>query len=119
MHVKDFVVGRQGYGNIKFSRVKDVRELDLEALIKFNYREVIVFMDESKKPPIGQGLNKAAEITLLNVKCINKYTGIPYIDGPPVEAYREMLKDKVAELHGEMVSYNPALGEWKFKVQHF
>ncbi|GFZ18294.1 nucleoporin autopeptidase [Actinidia rufa] len=60
-HVKDFVVGRNGYGSIRFIEETDVRRLDLESVVQFNNREVIVYMDESKKPPVGQGLNKPAE----------------------------------------------------------
>ncbi|XP_056173613.1 nuclear pore complex protein NUP98A-like [Syzygium oleosum] len=117
--VKDFVVGRLGYGHIKFVGETDVRRLDLESLIRFNNREVIVYADESKKPPIGQGLNKPAEVTLLNIKCIDKKTGKQYIEGPKVEKYKEMLK-KAAEKQGaEFVYYDPFKGEWKFKVRHF
>ncbi|KAL3515830.1 hypothetical protein ACH5RR_022732 [Cinchona calisaya] len=117
--VKDFVVGRQGYGSMKFLGETDVRGIDLESLIQFNHREVIMYMDASKKPPLGQGLNRPAEVTLLNVQCIDKNTGKSYADGPKVEKYREMLKNKAAELGAEMVSYDPIQGEWTFKVQHF
>ncbi|KAK8450285.1 hypothetical protein SEVIR_7G340584v4 [Setaria viridis] len=57
--VKDFVVGRHGYGSIKFLGETDVRGLDLESIVEFNNREVIVYKDDSKKPPVGEGLNKA------------------------------------------------------------
>ncbi|XP_027158668.1 nuclear pore complex protein NUP98A-like [Coffea eugenioides] len=117
--VKDFVFGRQGYGSIKFLGETDVRELDLESLIQFNHGEVIVYMDESRKPPIGQGLNRPAEITLFNVRCIDKNSRKAYIDGPKVEKYKEILRQKAAELGAEMVSYDPQQGEWKFKFQHF
>jgi nuclear pore complex protein Nup98-Nup96 len=40
--VRDFVVGRQGYGSIKFLGETDVRGLDLESIVEFNNREVIV-----------------------------------------------------------------------------
>ncbi|KAH7655255.1 nuclear pore complex protein Nup98-Nup96 protein [Dioscorea alata] len=118
-HVKDFVVGRHGYGSIKFDGETDVRRLDLESLIQFNNREVIVYKDESKKPPVGQGLNKSAEVTLLNIKCMNKKTGLLYTEGPKVEKYREMLKKKAEEQGAEFVSYDPVKGEWKFRVKHF
>ncbi|XP_068659406.1 nuclear pore complex protein NUP98A-like isoform X2 [Aristolochia californica] len=118
-HVKDFVVGRHGYGNIKFFGETDVRRLDLEALVQFNNKEVIVYMDESKKPPVGQGLNKPAEVTLLNIKCFNKKTGQQYTDGPKVEKYKEMLRKKAEDQGAEFVSYDPVKGEWKFRVNHF
>lgn len=117
--VKDFVVGRHGYGSIKFLGETDVRRLDLESLIQFNNREVIVYMDDSKKPPIGQGLNKPAEVTLLNIKCYDKKTGNQIIDGPRIEKYKEMLKKKADEQCAEFLSYDPAKGEWKFRVNHF
>ncbi|KAL7237773.1 hypothetical protein ACSBR2_003969 [Camellia fascicularis] len=118
-HVKDFVVGRHGYGNIKFLGETDVQKLDLDSLVQFNTREVVVYMDEKKKPPVGQGLNKAAEVTLYNVKCIDKKTGKEYINGPNVDKYRRMLIKKATEQGAEFVSYDPAEGEWKFRVKHF
>ncbi|XXG38903.1 hypothetical protein AAC387_Pa01g0002 [Persea americana] len=118
-HVRDFVVGRHGYGSIKFIGETDVRRLDLEALIQFNNREVIVYVDDSKKPPVGQGLNKPAEVTLLNIKCFNKKTGEQCTEGLKVEKYQEMLRKKTQDQGAEFVSYDPVKGEWKFKVNHF
>ncbi|XP_051120462.1 nuclear pore complex protein NUP98A [Andrographis paniculata] len=118
-HVRDFVVGRHGYGSIKFFGETDVRRLDLESLIQFNNREVIVYMDESKKPPVGQGLNKPAEVTLLNIKCFDKKSGQQYTEGPRIDKYKEMLKRKAEDQGAEFVSYDAAKGEWKFRVSHF
>ncbi|KAE8649301.1 hypothetical protein Csa_014696 [Cucumis sativus] len=87
-HVKDFVVGRHGYGSIKFFGETDVRKLDLESIVQFNNREVIVYLDESKKPPCGQGLNKPAEVTILNTKCVDKQTVHRYTEGPKVAKYK-------------------------------
>ncbi|CAA0806684.1 Nuclear pore complex protein NUP98A [Striga hermonthica] len=118
-HVCDFVVGRHGYGSIKFFGETDVRRLDLESLVQFNNREVIVYMDESKKPAVGQGLNKPAEVTLLNIKCFDKKTGQQVTDGPRIEKYKEMLRKKAEDQGAEFVSYDAVKGEWKFKVDHF
>ncbi|CAL5399190.1 unnamed protein product [Camellia sinensis] len=118
-HVKDFMVGRHRYGNIKFLGETDVRKLDLDSLVQFNTREVVVYMDKKKKPPVGQGLNKAAEVTLYNGKCIDKKTGKEYINGPNVDKYRGMLIKKATEQGAEFVSYDPVEGEWKFRVKHF
>lgn len=117
--VNNFVVGRREYGSVKFVGETDIRFLDIESIIRFNNREVIVYVDDRKKPPVGQGLNKAAEISLLNVKCISKQTGKQYVDGPPVRSYEEMLRKKASELGVEFISYDPVQGEWKFSVEHF
>ncbi|KAL4323096.1 hypothetical protein GQ457_11G032050 [Hibiscus cannabinus] len=117
--VKDFVVGRHGYGSIKFLGETDVRRLDLESLVQFNNREVIVYLDDSKKPPVGQGLNKPAEVTLLNITCFDKRTRQQYTEGPKVEKYKDMLKRKAEDQGAEFLSYDPFKGEWKFRVNHF
>ncbi|XP_023534368.1 nuclear pore complex protein NUP98A-like isoform X1 [Cucurbita pepo subsp. pepo] len=118
-HVKDFVVGRHGFGSIKFFGETDVRRLDLESIVQFNNREVIVYLDESKKPPRGQGLNKPAEVTILNIKCFDKKTGHQYTEGPKVEKYKELLRKKTEAQGAEFVSHDPVKGEWKFRVEHF
>jgi nuclear pore complex protein Nup98-Nup96 len=96
-----------------------VRGLDLESIIQFNKCEVLVYMDESKKPPVGQGLNKPAQVTLLNVKCVDKKTGQHYSDGPEVEKFEKRLKNKTEKQGAEFISYSTLKGEWKFQVQHF
>ena len=117
--VKDFVVGRHGYGFVKFLGETDVRGLDLESIIQFNKCEVLVYMDETKKPPPGAGLNKPAEITLLNVKCVDKKTGQHVSQGPEVEKFEKRLKKKTEEQGAEFLSYDAAKGEWNFRVKHF
>ncbi|KAM0040550.1 putative peptidase S59, nucleoporin, nucleoporin peptidase S59 [Helianthus debilis subsp. tardiflorus] len=117
--VKDFVVGRHGYGSIKFLGETDVRKVDIETVVQFNNREVIVYMDDSMKPPVGEGLNKEAEITLLNIKFFDKKTGMQHMDGSKINKYIEMLKKKVAAQGAEFMSYDPVEGEWKFRVEHF
>ncbi|KAI3850045.1 hypothetical protein MKX03_024920 [Papaver bracteatum] len=117
--VKDFTVGRHGFGSIKFAGETDVRNLDLESLVQFNNQEVIVYLDDSKKPPVGQGLNKAAVVTLLNIKCFDKKTGQQYLEGVKVEKYKELLMKKTVDQGAEFVSYDPIKGEWKFRVDHF
>ncbi|KAF3330428.1 nuclear pore complex protein NUP98A isoform X2 [Carex littledalei] len=117
--VKDFVVGREGYGSIMFYGETDVSGLDLDAIIEFGNREVVVYRDESSKPPVGQGLNKPAEVTLLNVKWVNKKTGQQYLEPDRVRKYAEMLKAKSGQQGAHFISYNAPKGEWKFKVDHF
>ncbi|CAI0441865.1 unnamed protein product [Linum tenue] len=117
--VRDFVVGRQGFGSIKFLGETDVRRLDLDAIVQFNTKEVIVYEDDEKKPPVGQGLNKAAVVTLLNIRCVDKATKKVFTEGPVAERYTEQLKRKTKEQDAEFVSYDAAKGEWKFKVEHF
>jgi len=109
----------QGYGQIKFLGETDVRRLDLENIVQFNKCEVLVYMDETRKPAIGQGLNKAAEVTLLNVKCIDKKTGQHHAEGAEVEKFEKRLRKKTEEQGAEFLGYDGLKGEWRFRVKHF
>lgn len=46
--------GRKGYGNVYFPDEIDVAGLNLDELVHFRYREINVYPDESKKPPVGE-----------------------------------------------------------------
>jgi len=64
-------------------------------------------------------LNKPAEVTLLNVKCIDQNTGLQFTGGPTVDRYKETLVQWTKEHDAEFVSFDPMKGEWKFKVKNF
>lgn len=44
-------------------------------LVVFRHKEVTVYPDEAKKPPVGEGLNRPAEVTLERVWKRNRVTG--------------------------------------------
>ncbi|KAG2588876.1 hypothetical protein PVAP13_5NG354500 [Panicum virgatum] len=117
--VPHFTVGRHGYGSVRFDGETDVRKLDIASIVEFNNREILVYRDESNTPPVGQGLNKPAEVTLLNVKCIDQKTGLQFTGGPTVDRYKETLVQWTKEHDAEFVSFDPMKGEWKFKVKNF
>lgn len=117
--VRDFVVGRHGYGSIMFPGETDVRGLELDSITQFNSNEVMVYMDKTKKPPVGMGLNKPAVVTLLNVKYFDKKTGEQYTYGPIVEKMKNLLMKKTGEQGAEFLSYDAVTGVWKFALKNF
>ncbi|GFP82771.1 nuclear pore complex protein nup96 [Phtheirospermum japonicum] len=110
--VQDFIVGRVGYGCVKFNEETDVRSLDLDNIVKFNRCEVVVYEDESSKPLVGQGLNKPAEVTLL-LRAKDNMTE------DRLKAIVDKLKCKSESQGAKFISFDPVTGEWKFLVQHF
>lgn len=60
--VENFTVGRTGYGNIFFPGLTDVMNMNLDEIVFFRHKEVIVYPNDAKKPPLGQGLNKKAQV---------------------------------------------------------
>ncbi|CAN1340661.1 Nuclear pore complex protein NUP96 [Linum perenne] len=111
--VPDFIVGKFGYGCVKFLGITDVRKLELDHIVKFNRHEIVVYGDESNKPEVGQGLNKPAEVTL-NLK-------IRPFDSDR-ERYNAIVKTLMLSLErqgGRFISFDSRNGNWSFLVQHF
>ncbi|KAJ8755418.1 hypothetical protein K2173_019216 [Erythroxylum novogranatense] len=110
--VPDFSVGRFGYGSIRFFGKTDVRWLDLDKIVKFRRHEVFVYEDESPKPPVGQGLNKPAEVTLVLQISSNVRTDW-------VNDVAKKLRVSMERQGAEFISFNPTSSNWKFSVSHF
>lgn len=87
----------------------------------FRHKEVTVYPDDSKKPPLGEGLNRRAEITLDRVWPVDKSTG-DYITDPERLAamrYEERLARAAHRLTAKFIEYRPETGSWVFRVNHF
>lgn len=120
--VENFTVGRRGVGTVRWLAPIDVRGLDLDNLVKFQSREIRVYLDEEDKPPVGEGLNQPAEVTLLGIYRIDKATGKPMTDERTVRKMREKLSRVVQEQtdgQGKMIDYDAVGGVWRFQVEHF
>eukprot|EP00249_Psilotum_nudum_P020782 c27844_g1_i2 orf=809-3991(-) len=117
--VQNFVVGRKGYGSVMFLGETDIRWLDLERIIRFDMCEVSVYEDEEYKPPVGQGLNKPAEVTLLNIKCRDKKAVELVSNREELKKFKDKLRRKTEEQGAEFVSYDSSKQQWKFRVKHF
>lgn len=97
---------------LDFSRETDVRWLELENNVEFNNCEIRVYRDESSKPPVGKGLNKPAEVTLIIEEA-------SLLKGEELDEYRERLKRTNERQGSQFISFDPWNCEWKFVVQHF
>lgn len=106
--VHDFTVGRFGYGRVKFLGQTDVRGLDINQIVKFDGRGIVVYQGGEDEPPVGQGLNKASIVTLI-------------LQGRSPSLYGKGLKLRsMTERQGaHFISFNPRNGEWRFLVNHF
>ncbi|PAN51343.1 hypothetical protein PAHAL_9G587000 [Panicum hallii] len=107
--VPNFIIGRAGYGQVRFLGNTDVRGIDLNDIVRFDKHSVVVYEDETGKPPVGHGLNKAAEVSLLlNLKDLQE---------PSILV--EVLKCRARKQGARFLSFNPVNGKWKFEVDHF
>ncbi|KAG3196883.1 hypothetical protein PC128_g7271 [Phytophthora cactorum] len=110
--VEKFTVGCRGLGAVEWIGKTDVRDLDLDELVYFEKKEVIVYRDDEKKHPLGKGLNKPAIVELLGVFPPPRKSTSP-------EKYKERVKQRTQDIGATFLDYSIEKGIWRFRVEHF
>ncbi|XP_028276799.1 nuclear pore complex protein Nup98-Nup96 isoform X2 [Parambassis ranga] len=119
--VENFSIGRKGYGSVFFPGEVNVAGLNLDEIVHFRRKEVIVYPDDKNKPPEGEGLNRRAEVTLDGV-WPNDKTTCTQIRSPErlTEMNYEGRLEKASRKQGaRFLEYRPETGSWVFEVAHF
>uniref|UniRef100_A0A8D3BN44 Nuclear pore complex protein Nup98-Nup96 n=1 Tax=Scophthalmus maximus TaxID=52904 RepID=A0A8D3BN44_SCOMX len=119
--VDNFTVGRKGYGSIFFPGEVNVTGLNLDEIVHFRRKEVIVYPDDKNKPPEGEGLNRRAEVTLDGV-WPNDKTSCAQIRSPErlTDMNYEGRLEKASRKQGaRFLEYRSETGSWVFEVAHF
>uniref|UniRef100_A0A8C4RUE3 Nuclear pore complex protein Nup98-Nup96 n=1 Tax=Erpetoichthys calabaricus TaxID=27687 RepID=A0A8C4RUE3_ERPCA len=120
--VENFTIGRKvGYGSVYFPGRIDLTNLNLDDIVHFRRKEVIVYPDDNLKPPVGEELNRAAEVTLDGVWPVDKTTRTQ-ITSP--ERLLQMnfegrLEKSCLDQGAQFLEYRPETGSWVFQVPHF
>lgn len=133
--VSNFQVGLEGYGSVKFLQPVDLWSVGCSLdphhaldgirripgkIVTFAKYVIIVYGDDSFKPPKGQGLNVPAEISLENCfarKLVNGEKQIDTDEQSPfvVKHIRKLkLKPRTSFQH-----FDAKTGVWTFRVEHF
>ncbi|KAK9831684.1 hypothetical protein WJX74_006108 [Apatococcus lobatus] len=118
-HVANFTIGRQRMGKIRWIEPVDVRRLDLDSTVRFSKDTCEVYLDEASKPDEGEGLNTTAEVELHRIFRLDKATGKPTTDPEQQQKFARRLRKTTAGQGAEFLSYDPATGIWRFRVEHF
>ncbi|KAG9304073.1 hypothetical protein G9A89_005983 [Geosiphon pyriformis] len=122
--VTNFQVGRTGYGQISFDDGVDLSSVPLDQIagkiVQFDTRTCIVYPDENfvPKPPVGEGLNRPARITLQKCWALDKSTRQPIKD-PNDKRYRQRIQRLQETPETDFIDFYAETGSWIFHVNHF
>ena len=119
--IKGFTIGRIGYGNVSFPDAVDISNLNLDELVHFRYRELSIYLDDTKKPPLNQELNRRAQITLDRVypKSRNDQKLITNVEDLIALDFGNTLRELCRKHGTKFVDYRAETGSWVFLVDHF
>lgn len=120
-HVQNLVVGRKGYGEIRFDQPVDLTDVVIEDImgniVVIEEKTVVVYPDQENKPAKGTQLNLPAIIKIENCFSHDKNTGAPIKD--PAHPRFSLFKERLRKRENvEFIDYTDN-GEWTFKVQEF
>ncbi|TRY98366.1 hypothetical protein DNTS_021791 [Danionella cerebrum] len=119
--VENFTIGRKGYGSVFFPGEVNLTNLNLDDIVHFRRKEIIVYPDDKDKPPVGEGLNRGAEVTLDGV-WPNDKTTCSQIKSPERLSemnYEGRLESASRKQGARFLEYRPETGSWVFEVSHF
>jgi nuclear pore complex protein Nup98-Nup96 len=116
-----FTVGRKGYGNVYFDEEIDVAGLNLDEICFLRNKEIVLYPDDDNKPPVGEGLNRKAQVTLDSIWPRDATTRELIKDVDRLEAmdYEAKLRRNCAKRGATFLEYRPETGSCVFKVKHF
>jgi hypothetical protein len=117
MNVRNFTILKDDVGKVTFMGTTDVIGLDIDRIVSFKEREIVVYPNENDKPVIGEGLNKQAEITLFKCWATDKKTNRPTEDPAELEAFTKKLRRRCRKWGCQFKSYEH--GNWTFILENF
>lgn len=121
--IQGFVIGHDRFGELQYQEEIDCRGLVLNSdIVRFAESSLEIYPKEDDKPPVGEGLNKAARVMLKGCWPINRASGKhePTQDKKLLHRYEKKLRKFCSsDIPIQFQSYDSNNGHWTFSALHF
>jgi nuclear pore complex protein Nup98-Nup96 len=116
--VRGFVLGHEEYGEVRWPGEVDLSGLGvLDDIVVFAQGQLLLYPAEDR-PPVGEGLNHDAEVTLNGCWPVKNGVRGPTTDAKTLRKYEAKLRKFGGGDSGVTFrDYDPAQGKWAFAVQ--
>jgi len=114
--VRELTVTKPEVGSVVFHGVTDCSDIDVQKNVVLKRGYVLVYPNPRNKPPVGQGLNKRATVTMY--QCFPP--GERVSDGEAIEDYKNKIRKMTEENSAcRFLDYDCQTGVWQFEVERF
>mmetsp|Transcript_63495 Transcript_63495/g.112936 ORF Transcript_63495/g.112936 Transcript_63495/m.112936 type:complete len:876 (-) Transcript_63495:118-2745(-) len=114
--VSELRVTKPEVGSVVFHGSTDCSNLDVHQNVVLKRGYVLVYPDPRQKPPVGQGLNKRATVTMY--QCFPP--GERVSDEEAIEDYKNKIRKMTEENSAcRFLDYDCQTGVWQFEVERF
>lgn len=95
---------------VRFLEPINLLGVNLDAIIDFKHKSVEIYLDQNDRPPVGQGLNKPAQITFFD---------FGFSPSVPEERIRNKIESWVARIGAQIIKITPENDSVSIYVEHF
>ncbi|GJQ64814.1 hypothetical protein Trydic_g2696 [Trypoxylus dichotomus] len=118
--IEGLIIGRTDYGHVFFPDPVNIAGLNIDEIVHFERGAITVYPDPDKKPPVGEGLNRTAKVTLEKIYPKSKSSAeITDVSVIVLMNFIHTLRLVCDREDLTFISYIPRSGEWIFHVDHF
>ncbi|XP_055851042.1 nuclear pore complex protein Nup98-Nup96-like isoform X2 [Episyrphus balteatus] len=121
--VPTFTIGRKGYGKVCFNNEVNVTGINIDDLVHFRNKEIIIYPNENgNNTTIANDLKKCDALVILEqVWPLDEATHEPIKDPQHLDKikYEDKLRLACHKNDIHFVEYHPETGSWLFKMKQF
>lgn len=119
--VPNFTIGKLGCGKVEFLDPLDITELNIDEIVHFRTGAISMYPPPMIKPPLGEGLNRRATVTLENIRPYDRRRNFRMCNEDHLTKLDYINRlEHICEKQGvTFIYYDYSNGDLVFEVEYF